>query len=107
MHRMIIRFTLAALAVFALSAARPAVAQSYTFQTVDAPGRDNFAISLLNSTWRNDKGLLVQEYFGPDAPVGPRGHTALLQDGVWSVIDVPGSIWCGGSNPNNRGQVAL
>jgi uncharacterized membrane protein len=26
---------------------------------------------------------------------------------VWSLLDVPGSLWCGGTNPNARGQVAL
>jgi hypothetical protein len=98
---------LAALTALCLSAARPADAQNYVFQTVDAPGRSFFdEIPILTFTFINDTGLVTQQYFGPEPPVG-LGHTALLHDGVWTILDVPGSTFCGCSRPNARGQVAL
>lgn len=106
MDRFITRWTVAAVAVLALSAVRPAAAQNYTFQTVDAPGVDHSVASIFHSTWLSDTGLIVQQYFGPDS-VYFWGHTAVLDGGAWSVIDVPGSLWCGGSNPNEQGEVAL
>lgn len=103
----ITRLILAALLALCLSAARPASAQNFTFQTVDAPGRSYFdEIPILTFTFLNNNGLITQQYFGPNPPVG-FGHTALLQDGVWSIIDVPGSIYTGGTRANSRGQVAL
>ena len=89
-----------------IQSASPKHAQSFTFQTVDAPGRDHSVIQINSATRISETGLIVQQYYGPDAPVG-LGHTAVLQNGVWTVIDVPGSVWCAGSNANARGQVAL
>lgn len=86
-------------------AALPAIlTQNYTFQTVDAPDKDLSTGE--QYTWVNNSGLIAQQYFGPDAPVG-FGHTAVLWDGVWTVIDVPGSVTTGGTNPNAQGQIAL
>lgn len=93
--------------LMALLIARPATAQNYTFQTVDAPGRSFFDEIPINTfTFINDTGLIAQQYYGPDAPVG-WGHTAVLEDGVWSIIDVPGSLFSGGTRPNEKGQIAL
>ena len=108
MYCFITRWTLAALTVIALSASRPAAAQNYTFQTVDAPGVDHSVISIHHCTWLSDTGLIVQQYFSPDDDLATSwGHAALFQDGIWSLLDVPGSIWCGGTRPNAKGEVAL
>ena len=105
MHRDFTRWSLAALTALTVSAVPPAT-QEYVFQTVDAPDLDHSVESIFHSNWRNNSGLIVQQYYGTDSPYY-WGHTAVLDRGAWSVIDVPGSLWCGGSNPNERGEVAL
>lgn len=84
---------------------QPVISQNYNFQTVDAPGSDPNDASIFNSTWRNDAGLLVQQ-FNVTTTLG-WGHTSILRAGDWSVIDPSNSIWCGATKPNSKGQVAL
>jgi uncharacterized membrane protein len=79
-------------------------ATTYTFQTVDFPGKDFNNSSQL--TWVNDAGLTCQQYFLPGQTEG-WGNTAVLMGDTWTVINVPGSTSTGGSNPNARGQIAL
>ena len=105
MQRNFTRWSLAALTALTVSAAHPAT-QGYIFQTVDAPDLDPSVESIFHSNWRNNDGLIVQQYFGTDSAYF-WGHTAVLDRGAWSVIDVPDSLWCGGSNPNELGEVAL
>ena len=88
--------------VVAQAATRVALAQNYTFQTVDASGKDvnnNF-----QTTWLNNSGLIIQSYFGTDTPFG---HTAALLGSTWTIIDVPGAGLTFGATPNSEGQVAL
>src|SRR5262245_286470 len=75
MSRSATRWVLAALAAVCLCTARPSAAQNYTVQTVDAPGKDFFAIPIFNFTMINNTGVITQQYYGPDPPVG-FGHTA-------------------------------
>src|SRR5262245_22852845 len=92
--------TASALVALAGVAAQPASAQNYSFQTVDAPGVDHSVGSIFHSTWRTNTGLLLQQYFDSNPPNG-WGRTACRRGGAWSIIDVPGSIWCGAGNPNS------
>lgn len=79
-------------------------AADYTFRTVDAAS-SNIDVEV---TWMNNSGLIAQQYQSPPGSAFPSGiHTALLNDGVWTNIDVPKAAFTGGSNPNAHGQVAL
>ena len=85
-------------------ASPPALAPStqlYTFRTVDAPGKD-FANDF-QLTWMNDSGLIIQQY----SDTAGNWHTAVLSGSKWTVIDVPGAVGTGATNPNSQGQVAL
>src|SRR5690349_5932134 len=106
MHRKFTSSSLIALTALVPTVVPPAPTQNYDFQVVDAPGADSSVLSIFGSTWRNDSELVVQQYFGPN-PQYFWGHTAVQDRGAWSVIDVPGSLWCGGSNPSDSGAVAL
>jgi hypothetical protein len=99
-------FSLLLLATLACSTPQPAAAQAqdYTFQTLDVPGADTD----IQLTWMNDTGLIVQQYQSPTGAAFPANvHTAIQRAGAWTVIDVPGATFTGGSNANASGQVAL
>jgi hypothetical protein len=83
---------------------RAAAAPDYTFRTVDAPGSDVD----VQATWINNSGLISQQYQSPKGAPFPQDiHTALLSGDAWTVIDLPGAVFTGGSNANSHGQVAL
>lgn len=77
---------------------------------------DNYSIKILEPppdtteiwfVFINEKGNVVMQYF-TEPPLGEaQGHTAILENGEWKVIDVPGSYWCGVSNPNASGRVGV
>jgi uncharacterized membrane protein len=106
MHPQFASSILATLTALVPSPVSPVTPQDYTFQSLDAPGADTTVVSVFGSTWSNDSGLIFQQYYGPN-PQYFWGDVAVLDHGAWSVIDVPGSIWCGGSNPNDSGRIAL
>ena len=55
----------------------------------------------------NDKGDVVMQYFSEPPSGEGQGHTAVLENGQWKVIDVPDSFWCGTSNPNASGRIGV
>jgi hypothetical protein len=77
---------------------------------------DNYSIKILEPppdtteiwfVFINERGDVVMQYF-TEPPAGEaQGHTAVLEDGQWKVIDVPGSYWCGVSNPNASGRMGV
>ncbi len=88
-------------------AALPDTTANYAIQVVEPPPGN-----VVDMWWTfiNESGLLVSQYFidNPSDPLQvPQGHTAVLDKGVWTVIDVPGSAWCGGSVPSASGRVGL
>jgi len=106
MHPQFASSSLAVLMALIPRADSHAGTQNYAFQSVDAPGADTSVASIFDSTWSNDSGLIFQQYYDSN-PQYFWGHTAVLDHGAWSVIDVPGSLWCGGSHPNDSGRIAL
>jgi hypothetical protein len=91
-------------ATFACATSQPAMAelpdvsQYYTIQAIEPP-QGATDISFFEG---NEAGLVVMQY-----TAGGRTHTGLLEKGTWTVIDVPGSAWCGCSNPSASGHVGL
>jgi hypothetical protein len=87
-----------------LLAQEPA-AQHYSITTVDVPA----ALSVdIQYTWLNNSGLISQQYQSPvGAPFPEDLHSAVLEKGVWRVIDRPGQPWTGDTNPNSHGQVLV
>src|SRR5437016_947894 len=58
----------------------PAVADGYTFQTIDGPAAD--AVPQL--VWINNAGLIVVQYQQPpDSDFGKNQHAGILQNGAW------------------------
>jgi hypothetical protein len=55
----------------------------------------------------NEKGNVVMQYFTEPPSGEAQGHTAILENGEWKVIDVPDSFWCGVSNPNASGRMGV
>ncbi len=91
-------------AVFAGATSQPAkaqlpdVSQFYTIQTVERPkGATDIQFFEVSET-----GLVAVQY-----TAGGRTHSALLEKGAWTVIDAPGSTWCGCTNPSTSGKVGL
>lgn len=85
----------------AMPAASAPPPQHYKFTTVDAPGK-NLADGA-QITWISNDGLVIQQYDDADG----HSHTAVLLNREWTLIDVPGAVNTGGTNPNSRGEVAL
>ena len=75
----------------------PDVSDQYTIQVIDLP---EGTTPLLTSV--NEAGLVVMLYLS-GGPI----NTAILEDGEWTVISPPGSVWCGGSPPSASGRVGL
>jgi len=75
----------------------------YTLQVIDPPP-DTTQIWWV---FINERNMVVMQYFTEPVVGAAQGHTAILEDGVWKVIDLPGSFWCGASNPNASGRVGL
>jgi hypothetical protein len=95
---------LLALALVADGGQLPAAAAGYTFRTLDFPASD----AVTQVVWMNNAGLITMQYQQPpDSDFGKNQHTAILQNGTWTVIDVPGAQSTGGTNANQSGQVAL
>jgi uncharacterized membrane protein len=58
--------------------------------------------------WTNNAGVITAQYQSPRSPNFLENmHTAVLQNGTWTIIDVPGAVSTGGTNASNRGQVVL
>ena len=79
----------------------PDVSDQYTIQVIEPPA----GTSEIWWTWINEAGLVVMQYFTPEA--GGQGHTGILERGIWTDVDVPGSVWCGGSSPSASGRAGL
>jgi len=79
----------------------PSAFDDYTIQVI-APPKGTTEIWY---TGVNEAGLVVMQYFTPEV-VG-QAHTAILEDGIWTNIDVPGSVWCGLPSPSASGRVGL
>jgi hypothetical protein len=95
------------LAALAFSASAMA-AQHYSFQTVDPPfGQPGVDINVEN-LWINDFGIITAQFQAPFAfdPL-ENAHTAILERGQWTLIDIPGALSTTGTNASNRGQVVL
>ena len=75
----------------------------YTLETVDYPDKD-LSDYMNQITFMNNSGLIVQQYVLPGSV---NWHTAVFNGKEWTVIDVPGSVQTGCTNPNSRGQIAL
>jgi hypothetical protein len=94
-------------AVLVCATSQPAMAQlpdvsdQYTIQVIEPPA----GTTEIWWTWVNEAGLVVMQYFTPEA--GGQGHAGILENGIWTNIDVPGSVWCGGSSPSASGRVGL
>jgi uncharacterized membrane protein len=79
-------------------------AQNYVIRAVDVPADPE----LIVYNYLNNSGIFVQQYQSPvGAPFPFDQHVAVWEQGVWSVIDVPGAIWSGPSGVNSQGQVAI
>jgi hypothetical protein len=85
------------------TAALPEVSGDYAIQLIDPPN-DATAIWW---TFINERGTLVMQYETETPEGNAQGHTAILENGMWKVIDVPGSAWCGASYPNASDRVGL
>jgi hypothetical protein len=84
----------------------PDVSADYTIQTIEnPPGTDINEIYLVLI---NDAGMVAMQYntLSGGGTVN-EGQTAVLEKGVWTVINVPGSAWTGCGNPNASGDVPL
>lgn len=83
-------------------------AQSFSFQTIDPPfGQPGIDINT-QLMWINNNGVITTQFQSPPAADQLANmHTALLKDGQWTVIDVPGAFSTGGTNPNQHDQVVL
>jgi hypothetical protein len=79
-------------------------AQNYTITTLDVSNADRD----IQLTQLNNNGMFVEQYQSPvGAPFPLNLHGAVLRDGVWTVIKVPGAVWSGPSGVNSHGQLAL
>ncbi len=92
----------------------PAYAQGYTVATVDVPfGVPGVDLAMMFLTI-NNAGVITAQYQVPPCfcPAGSPGffegwNAAILGRGEWTIINVPGSVKTGPTNPNQRGQVGL
>src|SRR5262249_13199927 len=97
-----------AVTVLALAASAIAGTPSYSYLTIDPPFGQPGVDFEMQIAWINDGGVISVQFQSPQSPMGlDNMHTAMLRDGVWSLIDVPGASSTGGTNPNNRGQIVL
>jgi hypothetical protein len=59
-------------------------------------------------TYLNERGAVVMQYFVQPSKWTVMGHTAILENGVWNVIDVPGSSWCAPAfSPTASGRIGM
>ncbi len=79
----------------------PEVAGNYAIQVIDPPS----GTGPIYAVFANQNGMLVMQY----GTVGTesQGHTALLENGVWTIIDVPNSDWTGTGNANASGWIPM
>jgi hypothetical protein len=84
-------------------AAVPEVSGQYAIQVIEPPP-DTTEVWF---TFINENGMVVMQYFVEPPEGSAQGHTAILENGVWTVIDVPGSAWCGASYPNGSGRIGM
>ncbi len=79
------------------------VSGDYTIQVVEPPQYT----TALWYMFMNNSGMLNMQYFF-EPPVGvSQGHSAVLENGVWKIVDIPDSQWTGLSNPTDSGRVGL
>lgn len=107
-YRTVLKSRILLAATAAALAAPAAPAGDYAFQTLDVPFGSPEVDLNMQFIWINDAGVVTAQY---QLPTGGEWfenlHTAILQNGAWTVIDVPGAVGTGGTNPNNHGQVVL
>lgn len=77
----------------------PDVSDQYTIQVIEPPEGTTF----VSFTLINEAGLVVMQYY----PGAGQGNTAILENDKWTVINVPGAMWTGGSIPSASGRVGL
>lgn len=81
----------------------PNVLEDYSIKIIEPPP-DTTEIWFV---FINEKGNVVMQYFTEPPSGEAQGHTAILEDRTWKVIDVPNSYWCGVSNPNASGRMGM
>jgi uncharacterized membrane protein len=83
---------------------RAPAADNYVIRTIDAPVADKD----VQYNFINNSGLIVQQYLSPaGGPFPDSLHVAVLQDGQWTEIKVPGVAWTGPGGLNDSGQIIV
>lgn len=83
--------------------ALPEISGDYSIKFIEPPP-DTVEIWFV---FINERGSVVMQYLTEPRAGESQGHTAILENGAWRVIDVPGSFWCGVSNLNAANRMAL
>lgn len=76
---------------------------SYSIQIVEPP----YGTAQVWSAFLNNSGLLVMNYSLDTDDPSIWGHAAILENGTWKELKVPGSIWTTASSPNTSGRIVL
>lgn len=80
----------------------------YKFETVDVPYGELGVDVIMQILWINNDGVVTAQYQSPPSSEFLENmHTAALERRKWKNIDVDDAVSTGGTNANNRGQVAL
>jgi hypothetical protein len=91
-----------------VQAALPDVTRDYTIQTIDVTPPPGGVINEIYCVFINDSGMVVMQY---NSVIGNgsenQGDTAIVKNGVPTIINVPNSAWTGCGNPTACGQVPL
>ena len=86
----------------------PDVTRDYTIQTIDVKPPPGGVINEIFCVFINDSGMVVMQY---NSVIGGgtenQGSTAIVKNGVPTIINVPNSAWTGCGNPTASGQVPL
>jgi probable HAF family extracellular repeat protein len=83
--------------------------KGYTFETIDPPSEllqgENFTVEVV---FINNVGLITMQWQSPiSANFWDNVHSAVVQKGHWTTLDVPGYANAAGSNANSQGEIAV
>ena len=84
-------------------------AKGWTFETIDPPSEllqgEDFTVEVV---FINNVGLITMQWQSPiSANFWDNLHSAVVQKGNWTILDVPGYANAADSNANSQGEIAV